>query len=153
MGEIIQTNLARLTATNPLATAAAKAAPKPKRSLLQRLTALFAGDTSGKTKAEKRLPEADRQALGLATPELLENLLAERVEVSDNQLRELMTARARWAQDWLVQTGHVSADRVFLAAPKSLEASYQAASRVSLSLESPEQTSDRDLDRALNVPF
>jgi hypothetical protein len=87
------------------------------------------------TKVEKRLPKADRQALSLATPELMEELLAEKVPMTDDEFRQLMTARARWVQDWLVQNGQVSAERVLLVAPKSIDANYQGESRVILSLE------------------
>jgi hypothetical protein len=129
---IIQTNLARLMATNQ---PAATTAPKPKRSLVERLTGLFGADSTGPSKAEKRLPKADREALGLATPELMEELLAERVQVSEDELRRLMSARAGWVQDWLVQTGHVAADRVLVEAPKPLGTNYQGQRRVMLSLE------------------
>jgi hypothetical protein len=134
VAEVIQTNLARLAATNQPASSAAPARLKPKRSLLQRLTGVFSGDADGRTKAEKQLPKADREALGLATPELMEALLAENVEVTDDEFRQLMTARARWVQDWLVQSGQVAADRVFLVAPKPVDAKYQGECRVNLSL-------------------
>jgi hypothetical protein len=55
--------------------------------------------------------------------------------MSDNEFRQLMTARSRWVQDWLVQNGQVSADRILLVAPKSLDANYQGESRAILSLE------------------
>ena len=65
----------------------------------------------------------------------MEDLLAERVQVGNDEFRQLMLARARWVQDWLMQSGHISADRVFLEAPKPLDANYQGQCRVSLSLE------------------
>jgi hypothetical protein len=134
ISEIIQTNLARLTATNRAdALSAAKPAPPPKRSLWQRVAGLFGG-AGGQSKAEKHLSKADRQALGLATPELMEELLVEKVAVTEEEFRRLMTARARWAQDWLVQTGQVAGDRLFLVAPKPVDAGYRGESRVKLSL-------------------
>ena len=132
---IIQTNLARLVTTNQPAPTAATAKAKPRRSLLQHFTTLFARDSAGRTKTEKHLPKADRQALGLATPELMEDLLAERVQVGNDQFRQLMSARARWVQDWLLQNGQIAADRIFLVASKSLDANHQGQCRVSLSLE------------------
>lgn len=134
ISEIIQTNLARLTATNQPASAAAQSPPKPKRNLAQRLVGLVGFGSGSPTKAEKHLPKADRVALGLATPELMELLLAETVPVTNDEFRQLMTARARWTQDWLVQAGQVAADRLFLVAPKPVEANYRGESRVNLSL-------------------
>jgi len=40
----------------------------------------------------------------------------------------------RWVQDWLLQNGHVAADRLFLVAPKPVDAACQGESRVNLSL-------------------
>jgi hypothetical protein len=134
ISEVIQTNLARLSTTNQPASAAAKSPPRPKRNLLQRVTSIFGGGPAGPTKTEKQLPKADREALGLATPELIEILLAETVPVTDDEFRQLMTARARWTQDWLAQDGQVSADRLFLVAPKPVGGSYRGESRVTVLL-------------------
>ena len=135
ISEIIQTNLARLTATNQSAPpATAKGAPKAKRSLLQQLTGVFGGGAGHKTAAEKHLTKADREALGLATPELMEELLAAKVAVTDEEFRQLMASRARWVQDWLLQNGQVAADRLLLIAPKPVDAAYRGESRVNLSL-------------------
>jgi hypothetical protein len=131
IAEIIQTNLARLTATNQ---PVAAPLPKPKRSLLQQVTGIFGGESGGKSKAEKRLSKTDRQALGQATPELMEGLLVEKVTITDEEFRQLMTLRARWVQDWLVQTGRVAGDRLLLVTPKLVDAAYRGESRVNLSL-------------------
>ena len=53
---------------------------------------------------------ARRGALGMATPELMEELLSEKVEINDYELRRLITARARWIMNWLAQSGKVSGD-------------------------------------------
>jgi hypothetical protein len=131
IAQIIQTNLAHLTATNQTAAAAP---PPPKRNLFQRVIGFFGIGSPGQSKAEKRLSKADRQALGLATPDLMETLLAEKIPLTDEEFRRLMTARARCVQDWLSQNGPVAADRLFLIAPKPVDAAYQGQSRVNLSL-------------------
>ncbi|MCL4194732.1 MAG: DUF748 domain-containing protein [Thermoguttaceae bacterium] len=131
IAEIIQANLARLTATNQ---PAAAPPPKPKRSLIQRVTGIFGGGSGGESKAERRLSKTDRQALGQATPELMEGLLVEKVAVTDEEFRQLMALRARWVQNWLVQTGQVAGDRLLLVAPKPVDAAYRGESRVNLSL-------------------
>jgi len=133
IAEIIQTNLARLTDTNQPAATTPKPVAQPKRSLLARIAALF-GAGGHKSSAEKHLSKADRQALGLATPELMELLLTEKIEVTADEFRQLMTARARWVQDWFLEKGQVAADRLFLVAPKPVDAAYQGESRVNLSV-------------------
>jgi len=133
ISEIIQTNLSRLTATNQPPPTAARAAPKPKRSLLQRVAGVFGGGSGGGTRTEKRLPKADREALELATPELMETLLAEKIEVAGEEFNQLATARARWVQDWLAQHGQIAADRLFIIAPKPVNAS-SGESHVNLSV-------------------
>lgn len=65
----------------------------------------------------------------------MEELLAEKIQVTDEEFRQLMTARARWVQDWFLQSGQVAADdRLFLVAPKPVGAAYRGESRVNLSL-------------------
>ena len=46
----------------------------------------------------------------------------------------LMTARARWVQDWLLQSGQVAAERLLLVTPKPVDPAYQGQSRANLSL-------------------
>jgi hypothetical protein len=95
---------------------------------------LSGGGSGNTSKAEKRLSKADRQALGQATPKLMEDLLAEKVRIADEEFRQLMTLRARWVQDWFVQTGQVAGDRLLLVAPKPVDPAYRGESRVNLSL-------------------
>jgi hypothetical protein len=135
IAEIIHTNAARLAATNQIAGAASKKPHQPPRNLWQRITGLFGGGSPKMSAAEKRLPKSHREALNLATPELMEELLAEKVQVTDEEFRQLMTVRAQWVQNWLVQNGGIAPDRVFLVAPKPIDANYQGESRATLSLE------------------
>ena len=64
----------------------------------------------------------------------MEELLAGKVEVTEEEFRQLMTARARWVQEWFLQNGQVAADRLLLVAPKPVDAAYRGESRVNLSL-------------------
>jgi hypothetical protein len=128
---IIQTNLARLIATNQTA---ATPPPKPKKGWLQHAWDFVSEPFDKAHRAERRLNKADREALGMATPDLMEELLAEKIEITDEELRVLRTARARWVLDWLVQNGNVGADRLLLSDPKPLSETDRGASRVNLSL-------------------
>jgi hypothetical protein len=52
--------------------------------------------------------------------------LAETMEVSDNDLRALAAARAQRVRDYLIDTGHISADRLFLAQNKEAKETVKA---------------------------
>jgi hypothetical protein len=69
---------------------------------------------------EEKFPKP-RNVIGLAkdlpVPEM-ENLMLTNAPVSDEDLRQLANRRARAAKGYLVETGAVPAERVFLTAPK-----------------------------------
>jgi hypothetical protein len=69
---------------------------------------------------EAKFPKP-RNVVGLAkdlpVPEM-ETLMLTHAEASDEDLRQLANARAQATKDWLVEEGKISADRVFLVAPK-----------------------------------
>jgi Domain of Unknown Function (DUF748) len=66
--------------------------------------------------------ERPRNALGLLkdlpAPEM-EKLMLENAPVGEGELRSLANARAQAAKGWLVGTGNVAAERVFIVTPKS----------------------------------
>jgi hypothetical protein len=132
---IIQTNQSRLAGTNGLLAAAPPPrSTQPEPGLFKRFLGLFHSSGKVKNPAEKRLKKADRQALALATPELMEEMLAARVQVSADELRQLMSSRARWAEAWFLQGGKITADRLFVVAPKPVDGAYRGESRVNLTL-------------------
>jgi hypothetical protein len=69
---------------------------------------------------EEKFPKP-RNAIGLAkdlpVPEM-ENLMLTHAQVTEEDLRQLANHRAQAAKGYLVETGKVSAERVFLVAPK-----------------------------------
>ena len=134
---ILRTNQLALAATNqPDGTMAARPAAKPELPLYRRALALIGlGQHARKSPAEKHLPKADRLALQQATPELMETLLAGQIEVTADDYRALMNARARWIQDWLLQNGQVGNERLLLVAPKPVDGAYRGASQANLSLD------------------
>jgi hypothetical protein len=134
---ILQTNQLTLAVTNqPGGTVAAKAAAKPKPPLYRRALALVGlGKHARKSTAEKHLAKADRLALEQATPELMETLIAGQIEVTDDDYRVLMSARAQWVQNWLLHSGQVADERLLLVAPKRVDAAYRGESQAILSLE------------------
>ena len=139
------TNIAAILRTNQLALAAtnqsggpvaAKPAGKPKLPLYRRALALVGlGKHARKSPVEKHLAKADRLALRQMTPELMETLVAGQIEVTDDDYRVLMNARARWVQNWLLQTGHVANERLLLVTPKPVDGAGHGESQVNLSLD------------------
>ncbi|MCZ7634833.1 MAG: DUF748 domain-containing protein [Verrucomicrobia bacterium] len=118
--------------TRPEPRPEAKPKPKAKRGFLG--LGLFGGGRPKPSPIEKRLGKADRAALDELTPELMESLLARHIEVTEDEFRALMAARARWVQDQLLRSGAVTTDRLFLTAPKPTGPAAAGQSRVNLSL-------------------
>jgi hypothetical protein len=56
----------------------------------------------------------------LPVPEM-EKLMLTHIEVKNDDLRQLASRRALKAKDYILKSGQVKADRVFLVEPKSLE--------------------------------
>jgi hypothetical protein len=69
------------------------------------------------------------------TPELMETLVAGQIEVTDDDYRALMNARARWVQNWLLQNGQVANERLLLVAPQPVDGAYRGESQANLSLD------------------
>ena len=64
-----------------------------------------------------------RNIIGLAKdlPDAeMEHLILTHIEVADDDLRELATQRAQAVEDYLLHTGQLDADRIFLSTPKGL---------------------------------
>jgi hypothetical protein len=55
--------------------------------------------------------------------------------VSDDDLRDLMKQRAASVQAYLLKTGKITADRLFITAPKPLSALVKGEDRVNLTLD------------------
>lgn len=53
----------------------------------------------------------------------MEQLMLSKVQVGDDELRLLADARAQAVKDWLVETGKIAAERIFIAAPGPAQAS------------------------------
>ena len=72
---------------------------------------------------EEKFPKP-RNILGFAkdlpVPEM-EKLMLAHIEVKDDDLRQLASQRALKIKDYILKSGQVTADRMFLVEPKSLE--------------------------------
>ena len=75
------------------------------------------------TYKEEKFPKP-RTILGFAkdlpVPEM-EKLMLTHIEVKDDDLRQLASQRALKIKDYILKSGQVTADRMFLVEPKSLE--------------------------------
>ena len=68
------------------------------------------------------------------TPEAMLAALVAKMEVTDNDLRKLMQDRAHAVQSYLLQSGKVTAERLFLISPKPTDSTTTGELRVNLSL-------------------
>lgn len=85
-------------------------------------------------KADARLLEANPELASLS-PEDMEALIAAQTEVPVETLRQLMQDRAKAVQSYLLSTGKVTDERLFLLAPKTTDASAGGEARAHLSLD------------------
>ncbi|NOS68714.1 MAG: hypothetical protein HOP33_02125 [Verrucomicrobia bacterium] len=65
----------------------------------------------------------------------LERRLMAKAPASDDELRELMQHRAEAVQKFLLDTGRVTADRLFLIAPKPIDPTIKGETRATFSLD------------------
>src|SRR5262249_15593840 len=72
--------------------------------------------------------------LGALTAEIMETLLASKTEVPPDSFVQLMESRAQTVQKELLRSGELNAERLFLIAPKPVNAASQGEARVNLSL-------------------
>ena len=68
------------------------------------------------------------------TLDQIEARLVSVIQVSENEQRDLIKQRAQAVQSFILQSGKVTADRLFIVTPKSTGASAKGQSRVNLSL-------------------
>ena len=64
----------------------------------------------------------------------MENQLLEEIRITDDDLRDLMSARASAVQTFLLGTEKVAAERLFIIAPKPVDSAFKGEDRVNLSL-------------------
>jgi outer membrane protein OmpA-like peptidoglycan-associated protein len=91
--------------------------------------------SGGETNLLSRLPPPVAKAFADLTLADAEARIIETIEVTPDDFRVLMQARADNVQKYLLQTGQVDAERMFIIAPKPVDPSYQGKSRVDLSLQ------------------
>jgi hypothetical protein len=73
--------------------------------------------------------------LARLTSAQMEDLLAAQTEVPPETLRQLKQDRAKAVQTYFLSSGKVSAERLFLVAPKAAESSPNGHAQVTLALE------------------
>jgi hypothetical protein len=84
-----------------------------------------------------KLKASEGTAQTSVDPAETEQLMLSKMQVGDEELRRLADARAQAVKDWLVETGKIAAERIFIAAPKAPAESAQdqgKTSRVDFSL-------------------
>jgi hypothetical protein len=84
--------------------------------------------------ATNALAAAQAPQTALGVPEMEARLLGSMV-VSDDDVRDLMRARASRVQEYLLRNQQVTADRLFVIAPQPVNATFQGQCRADLSLD------------------
>ena len=92
-----------------------------------------AAQTAGTTPSvQPDATEPAAPAIDLAT---MEAELVKRIVLTDDDLRDLMQARANQVQNYLLQSGKVTAERVFVTAPRPVSAASKGELRAKMTLE------------------
>jgi hypothetical protein len=81
------------------------------------------------------LPRRVTKAFADLTLAEMEAVIIGKIAITTDDFRVLMQARADKVQNYLLQTGQVAAERMFIIAPKSIDSSYRGQCRVDLSLQ------------------
>jgi hypothetical protein len=121
--------------------ARAAAPPKKKQGLIGRVVGLLplhkkdspAGAARLQAKADAALLKQNPE-LATMPPEVMEMLLGSKTEVPADTFLKLMQDRAQAVQKELMKGGQVTAERLFLIAPKPGSTNSQGQARVNLSL-------------------
>ncbi len=65
----------------------------------------------------------------------MEEQLLQKIEITSDDFRQLMQDRANQVEGCLLKSGKVTADRLFITAPKPIEANFKGEDRVNLTLD------------------
>jgi hypothetical protein len=65
----------------------------------------------------------------------MEEQLLQEIEITSDDFRQLMQDRANQVEGYLLESGKVTADRLFITAPKPIEANFKGEDRVNLTLD------------------
>jgi len=126
---LIHITYLEVVGTKPVVTATAPSSTAPKQNFGPR-------KPSGEdAKQPSRFPPQVAKAFDGPTFTDTEARIIETIEVTPDDFRALMQARADRVRTYLLETGQVSAERMFIVAPKPVDPSYQGQSRVDLSLQ------------------
>jgi hypothetical protein len=122
---------------SPAAKAAAKTAQKippasGRKGAGELMTTVAKRPSTAKPPSHAQIPVAPDSAL--LTFEEIEARLVSVIQVSESEQRDLIKQRALTVQGFILQSGKVTADRLFIVTPKSTGVLAKGQSRVNLSL-------------------
>jgi Domain of Unknown Function (DUF748) len=135
-------------ANSETARIAALLAALPPEARVEHGSVLLRGETAAakKEKAEIAAAKSSASAAASAAPavpltraqlelEDMEDQLAQKIEITSDDYRNLMQKRANQVQAYLLKTGKVTGERLFVTAPKPINESFQGQDRANLSLD------------------
>ena len=94
------------------------------------------GGVVGAPPVESRKP-ASAAPVAVAQSDLaaMEEQLLQKIEITSDDFRQLMQDRANQVEGYLLKSGKVTADRLFITAPKPIGANFKGEDRVNLTLD------------------
>jgi hypothetical protein len=121
------------TAKVPVKTAQKSLPASGRKGARDLMTTVAKRSSTAKSPSRTEMPLAANDAP--LTLDQIEARLLSVIQVSENEQRDLIKQRAQAVQSWILQSGKVTADRLFIAMPKSTGVSAKGQSRVNLSLD------------------
>ncbi|MGO8929415.1 MAG: DUF748 domain-containing protein [Limisphaerales bacterium] len=121
------------TAKVPVKTAQKSLPASGRKGARDLMTTVAKRSSTAKSPSRTEIPLAANGAP--LTLDQIEARLLSVIQVSENEQRDLIKQRAQAVQSWILQSGKVTADRLFIAMPKSTGVSAKGQSRVNLSLD------------------
>jgi hypothetical protein len=126
---LIHITYLEVVGTKPVVTATPPSSARPNQNFGPRKP------SGGEVNSLSQLPPQDTKVFADLTFADAEAKIIETIEVTPDDFRALMQARADKVQNYLLQTGQVAAARMFIVAPQPVDPSYQGQCRVDLSLQ------------------
>jgi hypothetical protein len=126
---LIHITYLEVVGTKPVITTTPPSSTGPKQNFGPRKS------SDGDAKPVSRLPPPVAKVLAGLTLADTEARIIETIEVTPDDFRGLIQARADSVQKYLLQTGQVGAERIFIVAPNPIDPASSGQSRVDLSLQ------------------
>jgi hypothetical protein len=125
--------LIKLAYAEAMGLVSSKASAAGASTVLAHLTTKQNFEALHKTKGADQSKDATTEAP--VSPADMETKLLELTEITPDDYKKLMDARAAAVQSYLLQSGKVASERLTIVAPKTVDTSFQGSNRANLTLQ------------------